>query len=347
MLGPLSPAYEAQALGAALRQAVAPFQVAQARQAVLQLAVTLAPLLSLLGTMHVALGFGVWPALLLALPAAGLVVRLFIIQHDCGHGAFFRPRAANQWVGRACSLFTLTPYANWRRQHAGHHAMWNNLDHRDSGVDIYSTCLTVTEYQALRRPRRLLYRITCNPVLGLLVLPPLVFIALYRVPFDTPRDWRAERRSVHATNVVVVALFAALSLLLGVGPVLLVHLPVMVLAAIIGVWLFSVQHRFESTRWLRDGTWDPVAASLSGSSYLRLPQLLEWFTGHIGFHHVHHLNARIPNYSLRAAHQALAQLVTVPELTLGSALKSWRFTLWDEAACRMVRFPPRRAAAAT
>lgn len=336
-----SSAHDARALSAALREVVAPFQAPRWRQAVLQVAVTLAPLLALLGAMHVALSFGIWPALLLALPAAGLVVRLFIIQHDCGHGAFFRPHLANQWVGRACSLFTLTPYANWRRQHAGHHAMWNNLDHRDSGVDIYSTCLTVAEFQRLSSPRRLLYRITCNPVLGLLVLPPLVFIALYRVPFDTPRDWRIERHSVHATNLVVVAMFTALVLLLGPWPVLLVHLPVMVLAAIIGVWLFSVQHRFESTRWLRDGTWDPVVASLSGSSYLRLPRLLEWFTGHIGYHHVHHLNARVPNYSLRAAHQAVARLVTVPELTLGRALKSWRFTLWDEAACRMVRFPPR------
>ncbi len=290
-----------------------------------------------------------WLALALAPLAAGFVIRIFIIQHDCGHVAFFRSRRANDILGMACSLFTLAPYASWRRHHAGHHGIWNNLDRRDSGVDIYSTCLTVNEYRALGYWRRLGYRLIRHPLVANVVLPPLVFLVLYRLPFDAPEEWRRERRAVYGTDLALIAVIGGLGLLVGFGSVVAVQLPVMVIAAIVGVWLFSVQHRFENTVWLRGAAWQFEAAALQGSSYLRLPRILQWFTGNIGFHHVHHLNPRIPNYRLQACHEASPGLWAAPTLTLGNALMQWRYVLWDEDLGRMVRFPAMswRSAAST
>lgn len=274
----------------------------------------------------------------LSVLAAGLLVRIFIIQHDCGHGAFFRSKWANHAVGSLCGLLTLTPYAHWRRQHAGHHAMWNNLDRRETGVDIYSTCLTVEEYKARGPKWRFWYRLVRNPLVTLVLLPPLVFLLLYRIPFDTPDGWAWERFSVHATTACVVAIILVMGWTIGFGAVALVQLPVMVIAAIIGVWLFSVQHRFENAAWLRNAEWSMRAAALRGSSFLRLPRVLQWFTGNIGFHHIHHLNTRIPNYRLEACHAELPGKDSVPALTLGAALGSYRFALWDEARGKMVTF---------
>ena len=280
-----------------------------------------------------------WIALAaLAVPAAGFTVRIFIIQHDCGHGAFFRSRRANAWLGSVCGLFTLTPFQMWRRQHANHHASWNDLDRRDSGLDIYSSCLTVAEYRQLGRRARRHHRLLRHPVIAHLLLPPVVFILLYRLPFDAPRDWRHERRAVHLTNAAVVAVFVGLGLAFGFGRVLVVHLPIMAMAAIVGVWLFSVQHRFEGTLWMRHERWQFRSAALQGSSYLRLPPVLRWFTGNIGFHHIHHLNPRIANYRLRACHEANPVLQRVPTLSLRDGLRGWRYALWDEGAGRMVSF---------
>lgn len=328
----------------AVRRAVLPFQRPVTWRSVLQAGLTFALLLTLLTAMHLLVSYSFWLTLPLALPTAGLVVRLFIIQHDCGHGAYFRNRRANDMLARACSLFTLTPYANWRRQHAGHHAIWNNLDRRESGVDIYSSCLTLWEYRALPRRRRIMYRLVRHPLVALLVLPPLVFIALYRVPFDTPRNWRRERRSVWLTNLGVGTTLTLATLALGAGPMLAVHLPVMATAAIAGVWLFSVQHRFEGSQWARAAQWDQVSASLGGSSFLRLPRVLEWFTGSIGYHHIHHLAPRVPNYFLRACHARVSTIVPVPAVGMREALRAWRWALWDEAEQRMVGWPRRRRA---
>ena len=284
-------------------------------------------------------GFLAWAGLLpLAVLAAGFVVRIFIIQHDCGHEAFFRSRRANAWLGAVCGLFTLTPFPMWRRQHAQHHAAWNDLDRRDAGLDIYSSCLTVVEYQQLGDRARRRYRLLRHPLVAQLLLPPIVFILLYRLPFDAPRSWRHERRAVHLTTLAAAAVYVALGWLFGFGLVLLVHLPIMAVASIVGVWLFSVQHRFEGTRWLRHDQWGVRRASLEGSSYLRLPPILRWFTGNIGFHHVHHLNPRIANYRLRACHEANPALQRVRTLSLADGLGAWRFALWDEAAERMVSF---------
>ncbi|MDR3518037.1 MAG: fatty acid desaturase [Azospirillaceae bacterium] len=297
------------------------------------------PLIALWALMVISLKLSYALTLLLALPAAGFVVRIFIIQHDCGHGAFFRARWANDALGTICGLLTLTPYAHWRRQHAGHHANWNNLDRRHSGADIYSTCLTTTEYQALSPSRKALYRLIRHPAVALVALPPLVFMVLYRLPFDTPAAWRRERLAVHSTNLMIAIAVVALGLTIGFRTFLLVQVPITVIAAIIGVWLFSIQHRFEHTLWTRQAQWNPTDAALSGSSYLRLPRLLQWFTGNIGFHHIHHLNARIPNYRLEECHTSLAAFHEVQVLTLKTGLQSAGFWLWDEQQARMVRFP--------
>jgi omega-6 fatty acid desaturase (delta-12 desaturase) len=289
--------------------------------------------------MYATAGISTWLTLALAIPAAGFVVRVFIIQHDCGHGSFFRSRRGNEALGWVCSVITFTPFANWRRQHANHHAVWNNLDRRADGADIYSTCATVTEYQAMSPFRQRLYRAMRHPVVALILIPPLVFIVLYRLPFDTPVSWRRERLSVYATNAALAAILVALAVIFGVWTVVLVHLPIMVVASIVGVWLFAVQHKFDDALWARQEGWDTTSAALHGSSYLRLPRLLQWFTGNIGFHHLHHLAPRMPNYRLSECHRACPEISgQARKLSLWEALRAPGYALWDEARGRMVRF---------
>jgi omega-6 fatty acid desaturase (delta-12 desaturase) len=289
--------------------------------------------------MYWALSISYWLVLSLAFPAAGLLVRIFIIQHDCGHNSFFQSRGANRMMGRLCSLMTLAPFAHWRRQHAMHHANWNNLDRRESGADIYSSCLTLAEYRTLSPGARRRYRIIQHPAVALLLFPPIIFVVLYRVPFDTPKAWIAERRSVWLTNGVLLLIFGALSALVGVRDLVLVQLPITIVASIIGVWLFSLQHRFAQVHWLRTKEWSYLAASLRGSSYLKLPSALQWLTGNIGFHHIHHLDPRIPNYRLEDCHRACPAARTIPVLTLREGLSASRYALWDEENARMIRFP--------
>jgi omega-6 fatty acid desaturase (delta-12 desaturase) len=329
----------------ALLRKLTGFQIPSVRRSVGQLVITMGAYVGLTALMYCAvLHQAAWLALLLTVPAAGFVVRLFIIQHDCGHSAYFRSQRMNDAVGWLCSLATFTPYANWRRQHAGHHAVWNNLDQRHAGADIYSACLTVREYAALPVGQQGRYRAARHPLVAQLLLPPLVFLVLYRVPFDTPRAWRRERRSVHLTNLLIAGLLTGLVVLFGIRSVLLVQVPVMVVASIVGVWLFSVQHRFEDSLWARQAQWNPLGASLHGSSWLRLPRVLQWFTGNIGFHHVHHLLPRVPNYYLQACHEAAPVLAgNVTSMTLREALAAPSFALWDEALGRMVRFPKKGA----
>jgi acyl-lipid omega-6 desaturase (Delta-12 desaturase) len=324
----------------ALLAGLAHFQGPSAWRSSMQLASTVLAYMAAVAAMYAALQLSVWLTLAISLPAAGLVVRLFIIQHDCGHGSYFRSSHANEIVGWLCSIVTYTPYSNWRRQHAGHHGVWNNLDQRHGGADIYSSCLTLQEYLDLPVRRRCFYRVTRHPVIAQLILPPIVFLLLYRVPFDTPKTWRKERRGVHFTNLALATILSGLVALLGWRQVLLVQLPIMVFASIGGVWLFSVQHRFENAEWLRQTHWTPVRASLHGSSYLKLPRILQWFTGNIGFHHIHHLLPRVPNYRLEACHEALLALAgAVQTLSIVEALRAPSFALWDEARGRMVPFP--------
>jgi omega-6 fatty acid desaturase (delta-12 desaturase) len=304
-----------------------PFQTPSVSRSISQLAITGALYAAAVVAMYYfSLRVSSWLALALTIPA------------------FFRSDAANQAVGWLCSLLTFTPYANWRRQHAGHHAIWNNLDKRHAGADIYSTCLTVQEYQALSPRQRWIYRLVRHPAIAQLLLPPLVFVIWYRLPFDTPKAWQKERRSVYLTNLGLAGLIATLVLCLGWKPVLIVQGPIIAVASIVGVWLFSVQHRFEDSEWFRNGKWNPADASLRGASLLRLPRLLQWFTGNIGFHHVHHMLPRVPNYRLQACHEAepLFSGGGVTTLTLRQALLAPSYALWDEARGAMVRFPSRR-----
>lgn len=322
-----------------VQQRLSAYQAPSLRRSAGQVVSTLLPYFAVVAGMYLGLRVSIWLTLALAVPAAGLVVRLFIIQHDCGHGSFFRSRGANEALGRLCSVITFTPFANWRRQHANHHAVWNNLDRRSHGADIYSTCLTVREYRALPRVRRLTYRALRHPLISQLLLPPLVFLVLYRVPFDTPSTWRRERMSVYATDLALAGVGVALVWLLGIWPVVLVQLPIIVLASIAGVWIFSVQHRFEQAQWMRQGAWEATRAALLGSSYLKLPAILRWFTGNIGFHHLHHLAPRVPNYRLAECHEGCPDISgTATALSLWKAIGACGYALWDEEAGRMVRF---------
>jgi omega-6 fatty acid desaturase (delta-12 desaturase) len=322
----------------ALRQIASRFRTPTIERSLWQMVNTFLPFVALWAAMAISLDYSYWIALALAVPAAGLVVRIFIIQHDCGHGSFLRSRTGNAMIGRLASLVTLTPFANWKRQHALHHANWNNLDRRDSGADIYSALLTVAEYQALSRWGRLRHRMTQHPLVALILVPPFIFLALYRVPFDTPRTWRRERRSVWLTDLALLVLYGGLVWALGWRTVLMVQLPITTLAAMMGVWLFSLQHRFKDTIWQRAEHWDASLASLRGSSHLKLPKVLQWFTGSIGFHHVHHLDTGVPNYRLEACHKADPGMDAAPTLGFIAGLMAWRYALWDEDAGRTITF---------
>jgi len=319
---------------------VAAFQRPILGRSLWQLATSLGGFLVTCAAMYLCLGISLWVSLPLSVLAAGFLVRIFIIQHDCGHGAFFRSQRANNIIGSLCSVMTLTPYAFWRRQHARHHGSWNNLDRRAaSGLDIYSSCMTVSEYHRLGRWQQWLYRLSRHPIVSHLILPPAVFLLLYRIPFDAAKGWNHERRAIHVTNLALVGLFGGLGLAIGFDRVLAVQLPIMVFASIIGVWLFSVQHRFERTLWVSDADWSFAEAALRGSSHLRLPRILQWFTGNIGFHHIHHLNPRIPNYRLEDCHRTIGGLQSAPVLTLRTAITTLRYALWDDDLGRMVKFP--------
>lgn len=290
--------------------------------------------------MYLSLKLSVWITLALSIPASGLIVRIFMLQHDCGHNSFFRSRRLNSVVGHLCSLITFTPFLYWRRLHARHHQSWNNLDNRGIAADFFSDCATVAEYQAMTPWQKRLYRLSHHPLLVHFLLPPVVFLVLYRLPFDMPRTQKRERRSVYLLDLALVVLFGGLIMAFGLKSVLLVHLPTIVLAAIIGIWLFSVQHRFEDAHWARKAEWNSAKASLHGASYLKLPVVLQWFSGNIGLHHVHHLRPGIPNYRLQACHDECPEVTNgVTVLTLKEALKAPSYTLWDETLNRMVPLP--------
>jgi acyl-lipid omega-6 desaturase (Delta-12 desaturase) len=337
-MGPVTPQLD-QAISA-----TKPFQEPILVRSLGQLVTSFGGFFATCTAMYLCLAVSLWIALPISVLAAGFLVRIFIIQHDCGHGSFFRARWANELIGSLCSVMTLTPYAFWRRQHARHHGCWNNLDRRaPSGLDIYSSCMTVAEYRALGRWRRCLVRLTNHPIVANLLVPPLLFVILYRVPFDATKGWRRERRGVYLTNLALAVLVGGSGLVLGYGRVAAVQLPIMVIASIVGVWLFSIQHRFEYAQWMPDARWSFATASLAGTSYLRLPRLLQWFTGNIGFHHVHHVDPRIPNYRLEECHNADARFQSASTLTLRTALRALRYTLWD---CDLERLVPFRSTAA-
>jgi acyl-lipid omega-6 desaturase (Delta-12 desaturase) len=300
-----------------------------------ELVITVVPLVILWILMWAALNTGYWICLLLAVPAAGFLVRLFMIQHDCGHGSFFRRRYANDWVGRAIGVLTLTPYDFWRHSHALHHANSGNLDHRGFGdVDT----LTVREFLALPRWRRLQYRLYWHPIVMFGVGPAYLFILRHRLPVGLMRSSWQFWLSAMATNLAITGLVAMMIWLVGLGPFLLVQLPITLLAGSIGVWLFYVQHQFEDTFWARDERWNFHDAALHGSSHYDLPGVLRWFTANIGVHHVHHLCSRVPYYRLPRVLRDHPELAAVGRLTLFQSLRCVRMVLWDERTQRLICF---------
>ncbi|HVF95063.1 MAG TPA: fatty acid desaturase [Sphingomonas sp.] len=300
-----------------------------------ELAVSGLPLVALWLLMWLALDVHYALTLLLAIPAAGFLLRLFLIQHDCGHGAFFTGRRANDWVGRCIGVLTLSPYDFWRRTHAMHHASTGNLDRRGIGdVDT----LTVREYAQLGRWARIQYRLYRHPIVMFGIGPAYLFFLRYRLPLGLMRvGWRPWA-STMATNGAIAAVSAVLILLVGLRPFLLIQIPITLIAASIGVWLFYVQHQFEDTLWKKNQDWDFKEAALYGSSHYVLPGVVRWFTANIGLHHVHHLCSTIPFYRLPAVLRALPELENVNRLTFRRSLKSVKLVLWDEEAERLLSF---------
>lgn len=325
----------AESLGPALSRRFKPYG-ADVKRSLFQLATTGAAFIALLVIMGVASHDRYWLTLLLAIPAGGLLVRLFIIQHDCGHGSFFPSRAANNLLGRLLSVLTLTPYESWKRGHAAHHASAGNLDRRGQGdVDT----LTVTEYRALAPLKRLLYRLYRSPFVMVLAGAPANFILLQRLPLGRSLRDRTSRRSILALDLVLLAIAGLTWATIGLLPFIAIYLPVIVVASWAGNWLFYVQHQFERTSWERDANWNFHVAALAGSSYFKLPPILQWFSGNIGLHHVHHLSSRIPNYRLQACLDAAPELEGIVRLiSLRESFGCWRLALWDERRRSLVGF---------
>jgi acyl-lipid omega-6 desaturase (Delta-12 desaturase) len=319
--------------GAFWREALAPYAKPHLGRSMLDLATAVVPYLGLSVLMYYTLGVSYLLTLALAIPAGGFLVRTFILFHDCSHGSFLPSKRANVWLGTTLGLFVYSPFLRWRHDHAIHHATSGDLDRRGGG-DIRT--LTVSEYRALDVRGRLAYRVFRNPIVMFGIGP---IVALLVGPRIVARSARPRmRRSVLGTNAALAALVAALCWLIGWSDFLLVQAPTVLLAGSAGIWLFYVQHQFEDAYWESGENWSYADAALRGSSYLRLPKVLQFFSGNIGLHHVHHLSARIPNYNLQRAHDENPIFHEVPVLTLWDGMRAVRLKLWDEERGRMVTF---------
>ena len=315
------------------KQAIARYQEPVTWRAVVQLVDTLGPIVLLWYLMYLSQSISLWLALPLAAITGALMVRAFIIFHDCGHGSFFRSRIANQATGFFAGMLTFTPFSCWRWQHAKHHATSGDLDRRGTG-DVWT--MTVPEYLEASRVQRFAYRLVRNPLFLFVIAPLYLFLVRQRF---VPRGARGrERRSVWVMNLALAGMVVAMSWWMGLVPYLVLQGIAIAVAGTGGVWLFYVQHQFEGTWWERGEEWDYTAAALWGSSYYRLPRLLRWFSGNIGYHHIHHLSPRIPNYHLARCHRSARIFAAVEPITLFGSLKSMRLHLWDERLRRLVTF---------
>jgi acyl-lipid omega-6 desaturase (Delta-12 desaturase) len=325
---------DAAVAGASWRQAVARYQQTEVPKAIVDLVATLVPLTIGFALMIASLSWGYWITLLLAIPTAGFLVRTFIIMHDCAHSSFLPWRRANDAIGSVTGVLTLTPFSQWRRDHAIHHASSGDLDRRGHGdVDT----ITVSEYLALPRGARFRYRMKRNPI-ALLVVGPLYL--MYSQRFRTRSKATKDKQivSVWGTNAaIVIAVVVAVAF--GVLPqFLMVYFPVLYLAGVAGVFLFYVQHQFEGTYWEHHPEWDYETASIAGSSYLKLPQPLAWLTGNIGVHHVHHISPKIPNYKLQQCHNENPLFHKVTVIRLRDTGRALQLALWDESINRLISF---------
>ncbi|MEI7729990.1 MAG: fatty acid desaturase [Verrucomicrobiota bacterium] len=312
---------------------VAKYQQPTLARSIWQVVNTLVPFALLWYLMYLILSVSYWLLVPLVILTGGFHIRIFIIFHDCGHGAFFKSRKANDILGFICGVLTFTPYYHWRHEHALHHATAGNLDARGSG-DVWT--MTVTEYQAASRWKRFGYRVARHPVVLFGISPLLLFLVRHRYP--AAKAAKRERNSVHWTNLGILGMILGLSSIFGLGTCLLLMTAVVLVACSAGVWLFYVQHQFEGVYWERSEQWDYATAALKGSSFYKLPRVLQWFSGNIGFHHIHHLSPLIPNYHLEKCHHAEPLFQTVKPVTLFASLKSLRYRLWDEKNRRLVGY---------
>jgi omega-6 fatty acid desaturase (delta-12 desaturase) len=315
------------------RESLASYAKPSAWRGLRDLSTSALPYIVLVGAMYVLFQFSELLVLLLAVPAAGFLLRTFIVFHDCAHGSFLPGRNANKYVGVACAFLVFSPFGSWRHEHACHHATAGDLDKRGKG-DVETK--TVAEYQAMSKRGQLGYRMVRNPLV-MLGLGPLW--ALLLQPRLIP-EWARRRywREIVITNIAIVAVLGALVVLVGWSAVLLVQLPCAMLAGGIGIWLFYVQHQFEGVYWQRHDGWTYADSALHGSSYLKLPAILQFFTGNIGLHHVHHMSPRIPNYNLQRAHDDIPVFRTAPTLSIWDGIRALRLKLYDEDLGRLVGF---------
>jgi len=316
------------------RKIVARYQGSHVGRSLFQLVTTLGLLVVTLVAMHRMLHVATWITIVLIVPAAGFIIRTFIIMHDCSHGSFLPWPKVNDAVGFVTGVLTLTPYSQWRREHALHHASSGDLDRRGNG-DV--TTITVREYLALSRWERFRYRLFRNPAV-LLGLGPLHMMILQRFRLPSKATGSVQLWNVWMTNIAIAGLIATLVIATGAQSLLVIYLPAYYLATMAGVWLFYVQHQFEDAYWESHENWDYATAAVQGSSHLRLPRVLQWFTGSIGLHHVHHLGPRIPNYRLQKAHDENAMFHAAPVMTIKTGVRALMLTLYDEQERQMIRF---------
>src|SRR5882724_11326941 len=313
------------------KEIVAKYQQPSTPRAVWQIVNTLVPYGLLWYLMYRSLSISWWLIPPLAVLTGAFLVRIFIIFHDCGHSSYFRSRRANDIVGFITGLLTFTPYYQWRWDHALHHATSGHLDKRGTG-DLWT--LTVQEYLESSRWRRFAYRLARNPIILFVIAPLYVLLVKHR--FAKADASQRERDSVYWTNLTILGFAVALSLVFGIKAYLVIQLTVLLVAGSAGFWLFYVQHQFEGVYWERREEWDYAAAALQGSSFYKLPRILQWFSGNIGYHHIHHLSSRIPNYNLERCHRAHELFQRVKPITLFSSFKSFTLRLWDEQNRKLV-----------
>ncbi|NOU67407.1 fatty acid desaturase [Paenibacillus sp. LMG 31461] len=308
-----------------LKKQVAPYEISNTRASIKQLINTLGPLFFLWFAAYLSLSLSYWITLPITIIASGFVIRTFIIFHDCCHQSFFKSRKANEIIGTITGILTLFPYQQWKNSHSIHHATSSNLEKRGVG-DMW--VLTVDEYAASSVWVRIAYRLYRNPFIMFGLGP--IFLFLFTNRFNTKGARRKERISTYMTNVSILALYGGLIWLIGWQSFVLIQAPIMFVAGLMGIWLFYVQHQFEDSYFEKEDEWSYVKAAVEGSSYYKLPKLLQWITGNIGFHHVHHLSPKVPNYNLEKAHNATPPLQKATTITIGTSLKSLNFRLWDE-----------------
>ncbi|WP_282201326.1 fatty acid desaturase [Collibacillus ludicampi] len=315
------------------RKIIAPYERPNVKRSVWQIINTCVPFFLFWYAAYLSLSVSYWLTLVLTGLAAGLLVRIFIIFHDCCHGSFFSSRTANEVLGTIAGILTCCPFYQWRHTHSVHHATSGNLDRRGIG-DIWT--LTVEEYLALPPLKRLAYRMYRNPLIMFGLGPSYVFLIKYR--FNRKGAKMKERLNTYLINLGIAVVTGLLCWTIGWKTFLLVQGPVFLISSLFGVWLFYVQHQFEGTYFEKGDKWDHMNAALRGSSFYKLPKVLHWFTGNIGFHHIHHLSPRVPNYYLDRAHEENTMFQNVTPVTLLSSLRSLNFRIWDENRRKLMGF---------